>query len=148
MAAHYEKCGQGQVPKKNDPCPVAVVAPERGAGLGNNSVEPFDAQEFVVNRQSSPRGVYPISKEPKNPDRAERQSGDDEFHPVPIETLRQYDLPVVVRVHRGLMMFDMADAEADVISPAKKGINLQKNLIPSLGAKRGLVDKFVNGSYK
>ena len=148
MAGHNEKRGQGKVPDQNGSCPVAVLAPERGVRIRENSAQPISAEPFVADRNFSSRGGYPISKEPINFDRAARQPRDNESHTVPIEALRQYELPVFICVHSGLMVFDVAGAEGDVISPAKKGVNFQKNLVQRLGAKRRLVDELVDGSYK
>ena len=39
MAGHNEKRGQGKVPDQNGSCPVAVLAPERGVRIRENSAE-------------------------------------------------------------------------------------------------------------
>ena len=66
---------------------------------------------------------------------------------MPIESLWQDDLTVLICMHRHLMVPDVTDPVAHVIKPTEKGIYPQEEIVQILGAKGSLVRKLVAGDY-
>lgn len=74
-----------------------------------------------------------------------RQLPEDELHAVPVQSLWQLDLAVMVVMNGDLMVFDMADPVSNRVKPAHEGIHLEEEFIPKGGFERRLVTEFMAG---
>ena len=138
MAGGDEEGGQGRVAQKGGPRPVPVFVPQFPITLRYDKRVPFvvhaPGRAPGVELQEVPgaEGVPGEQPEPEPPVLERQFDGKDDF-------------AIVVRVDRGLVVFNMAGPEPDMVPPSQKREYPQKKLIQPLRLERRPVHEFMTG---